>query len=181
MADGAFSDYPIWVRSTKYEPNVKYGSRSWHFWQYQSDGRVAGIRGDVDKNAFHGSHAQWLAFAGGAGPAPEAPVQTASITPAAPPAPLALAAAPQPPAERIALMQATDEAKTIMAKTSMAKAAPETGMMTPEPIARPYALASAPARLPGAVAKLRPTALIPDAGVTADAADAPMSLAPPAH
>ena len=26
LADGAFSDYPIWVRSTKYHPSVKYGS-----------------------------------------------------------------------------------------------------------------------------------------------------------
>ena len=168
LADGAFSDYPIWVRSTKYEPNVKYGSRSWHFWQYQSDGRVAGIRGDVDKNAFHGSHAQWLAFAGGGGAAPEeAPVQTASVTP---PAPVALAAAPQPPAERIAVLQATDEAKTIMAKSAVTKS-----VLAPEPIARPYALASAQTRMPGAVAKLRPTALIPDAG---EAAEAPLSLAP---
>ena len=38
LADGAFMDYPIWVRSTKYQPSVKYGPRPWHFWQYQSDG-----------------------------------------------------------------------------------------------------------------------------------------------
>ena len=37
LADGAFMDYPIWVRSTKYQPSVKYGPRPWHFWQYQSD------------------------------------------------------------------------------------------------------------------------------------------------
>ncbi|MFY9972168.1 MAG: GH25 family lysozyme, partial [Roseiarcus sp.] len=34
LADGAFMDYPIWVRSTKHHPSVKYGSRPWHFWQY---------------------------------------------------------------------------------------------------------------------------------------------------
>ena len=43
LVDGAFMDYPIWVRSTKHHPSVKYGSRPWHFWQYQSDGSVAGI------------------------------------------------------------------------------------------------------------------------------------------
>lgn len=169
LADGAFSDYPIWVRSTKYEPNVKYGSRRWHFWQYQSDGRVAGIRGDVDKNAFHGTPAQWLAFAGGAGqgePAAAQAVQTASIEPAPAPRAVAIAQAlqapqpPQPPRERIAVMQTT----------TMARAA-----FAPEPIARPYALASAPVRLSGAVARLRPTALIPDA---AEPADTPMSLLP---
>src|ERR1700735_1330340 len=28
LSGGAFSDYPIWVRSTKYHPAVKYGSRA---------------------------------------------------------------------------------------------------------------------------------------------------------
>ena len=60
-----FSDYPIWVRSTKYYPSVKYGDRRWHFWQYQSDGSVAGIRAKVDRNAFYGSEEQWLAFLDG--------------------------------------------------------------------------------------------------------------------
>jgi lysozyme len=60
-----FSDYPIWVRSTKYYPSVKYGDRRWHFWQYQSDGSVAGIRAKVDRNAFYGSQEQWLAFVDG--------------------------------------------------------------------------------------------------------------------
>ena len=59
MHPGEFSDYPVWVRSTKYPPHVKYPGRKWHFWQYQSDGRVPGIRGKVDRNAFHGTHSQW--------------------------------------------------------------------------------------------------------------------------
>ena len=179
LAEGAFTDYPIWVRSTKYEPHVKYGSRRWHFWQYQSDGRVAGIRGDVDKNAFHGTHAQWASFASGAGQGGEttepaaapaiaatAPVQTASIDPppvsrpavSARPVPAPLAAAPL---ERMAVMQ----------RTTVARAA-----FAAEPIARPFALAAAPPRLPGSVARLRPAALIPDADV---AASAPLSLLPP--
>ena len=62
LSDGALMDYPIWVRSTKHHPAVKYGSRAWHFWQYQSDGRVPGIGGNVDKDAFYGSKEQWDAF-----------------------------------------------------------------------------------------------------------------------
>ncbi len=53
------SDYPIWVRSTKYHPQVRYGSRKWTFWQYRSDGRVPGIVGAVDQNTFNGSFDQW--------------------------------------------------------------------------------------------------------------------------
>ncbi len=64
LADGALSDYPIWVRSTKYHPSVKY-NRPWHFWQYQSDGSVPGIRGKVDRNAFYGSPKDWKAFMAG--------------------------------------------------------------------------------------------------------------------
>jgi lysozyme len=79
-------DYPIWVRSTKHHPAVKYGTRAWHFWQYQSDGRVPGISGKVDKDAFYGTKGQWAVFlkepgvqtgAAAAAPAP-APTQTAT-------------------------------------------------------------------------------------------------------
>ncbi len=55
----ALSEYPIWVRSTKYHPQVRYGSRKWTFWQYRSDGSVPGITGAVDQNAFHGDHETW--------------------------------------------------------------------------------------------------------------------------
>jgi lysozyme len=58
----ALSDYPIWVRSTKYHPKVRYGDRKWTFWQYRSDGRVPGIVGAVDQNAFNGSHEQWRSW-----------------------------------------------------------------------------------------------------------------------
>ncbi len=54
-----FANYPMWVRSTKYSPHVKYASRKWHFWQYQSDGYVAGIPTKVDRNAFAGTPQQW--------------------------------------------------------------------------------------------------------------------------
>lgn len=65
LAGGALSDYPIWVRSTKYSPAVKYGSRRWHFWQYQSDGHIDGINGKVDRNAFFGTSEQWQDFSAG--------------------------------------------------------------------------------------------------------------------
>ena len=58
----ALSDYPIWVRSTKYHPKVRYGDRKWTFWQYRSDGRVPGIVGAVDQNTFNGSHEQWRSW-----------------------------------------------------------------------------------------------------------------------
>jgi lysozyme len=102
LSDGALMNYPIWVRSTKHHPAVRYGSRAWHFWQYQSDGRVPGIGGNVDKDAFYGTKKQWDAFlkepgvravqtgAAGAAPAqklaPEAVVASPNARRAAPPA-----------------------------------------------------------------------------------------------
>ena len=83
-------DYPIWVRSTKHHPAVKYGSRAWHFWQYQSDGRVPGIGGDVDKDAFYGTKEQWDAFLSEPG---VRPVQTGAAKPTPAPAPPQTAAA----------------------------------------------------------------------------------------
>lgn len=58
----AFSNYPIWIRSTKYSPPVEYGHRKWHFWQYRSDGSVPGIAGKVDRNVFFGNARQWVAW-----------------------------------------------------------------------------------------------------------------------
>ena len=65
LANHQLEDYPIWVRSTKYYPSVKYGDRRWHFWQYQSDAYVNGINGKVDRNAFFGSAEQWQDFSSG--------------------------------------------------------------------------------------------------------------------
>ena len=65
LSGGGLTDYPIWVRSTKYSPAVKYGNRRWHFWQYQSDARIPGIDGKVDRNAFFGSAKQWESFLAG--------------------------------------------------------------------------------------------------------------------
>lgn len=62
LSDGAFSDYPLWVRSTKHYPSVRYGTRPWTIWQYQADGHLDGVDGHVDRNAFNGTRAQWQAF-----------------------------------------------------------------------------------------------------------------------
>ncbi|WP_131194119.1 glycoside hydrolase family 25 protein [Lichenihabitans psoromatis] len=65
LQNHALEDYPIWVRSTKYFPSIKYGNRRWHFWQYQSDGHIDGIEGKVDRNAFFGTAEQWQDFTRG--------------------------------------------------------------------------------------------------------------------
>jgi lysozyme len=56
---GEFADYPMWVRSVKDYPSVKYGNRVWHFWQHTAQGHVPGINGYVDRNAFHGTVKDW--------------------------------------------------------------------------------------------------------------------------
>ena len=74
---------------------MKYGPRAWHFWQYRSDGRVPGIGGNVDKDAFYGTKKQWNAFLREPG---VRPVQTGAAGPAPVPAPPKMAAArPQEP------------------------------------------------------------------------------------
>jgi lysozyme len=88
LSDGALSDYPIWVRSTRHHPAVRYGSRDWRFWQYQADGATPGIEGHVDQDAFSGKPDQWQAFLA----TPQAPIVEAG-QPAAPAAPASADAA----------------------------------------------------------------------------------------
>ena len=59
VLEGQFKDYEFWLRSVAAEPRERYKDRPWTFWQYTATGRVPGIRGDVDRNAFHGSPAEW--------------------------------------------------------------------------------------------------------------------------
>lgn len=59
VLQGEFQDYPMWVRSVKYYPTVKYGDRRWHFWQHTATGTVPGVRGYVDRNCYYGSLADW--------------------------------------------------------------------------------------------------------------------------
>ncbi|MDR7038428.1 MULTISPECIES: glycoside hydrolase family 25 protein [Methylobacterium] len=55
-------DYPHWVRSTAAEPEQRFANRKWMLWQFTSTGRVPGVRGDVDRNAFYGTPAEWASF-----------------------------------------------------------------------------------------------------------------------
>ncbi|MCC2095774.1 MAG: hypothetical protein KDJ29_02725, partial [Hyphomicrobiales bacterium] len=59
LSDGAFRQYPLWVRSVKRLPQDIYKGRKWALWQYSDRSRVPGIRGRVDKNAFAGSRRDW--------------------------------------------------------------------------------------------------------------------------
>ena len=59
VLQGEFQDYPMWVRSVKAYPAVKYGDRRWHFWQHTATGSVPGVRGYVDRNCYYGSLDDW--------------------------------------------------------------------------------------------------------------------------
>lgn len=50
-----FRGFPLWICSFQEETS----GGEWTFWQYNHRGRVSGIRGDVDMNAFHGSREEW--------------------------------------------------------------------------------------------------------------------------
>ena len=51
-------DYRIWIaRYSEYKPDVKLT-----YWQLSSDGRVAGIQGDVDINVFNGYQSQFESY-----------------------------------------------------------------------------------------------------------------------
>ncbi|AWN47831.1 glycoside hydrolase [Methylobacterium terrae] len=62
VLEGELPDYPHWVRSTAAEPEQRYANRDWMLWQFTSTGRVPGVRGDVDRNAFYGTKAEWASF-----------------------------------------------------------------------------------------------------------------------
>jgi lysozyme len=62
VLEGELHDYPHWVRSVAAEPHERYAGRQWTMWQYTTTGRVSGIEGDVDRNAFYGSSAEWAKF-----------------------------------------------------------------------------------------------------------------------
>lgn len=64
LADGGFEEYPLWIRSTAAEPQARY-DRQWYFWQYTTTGRVPGIKGNVDRNAFFGTADMWAKFMNG--------------------------------------------------------------------------------------------------------------------
>lgn len=58
--------HAFWLRDLFGEPEA--GGVRLSFWQYADSGRVDGVRGPVDLNAFHGSRRSWLRRLAGPGP-----------------------------------------------------------------------------------------------------------------
>lgn len=56
LLDNSFGDRPLWICSFSNPPIA----RDWSFWQYSHKGRVKGIKGNVDLNAFNGSRNEWF-------------------------------------------------------------------------------------------------------------------------
>ncbi|MGO4670511.1 glycoside hydrolase family 25 protein [Bosea sp. 2RAB26] len=65
VLEGQFNEYPYWIRSTAAKPETRYENRPWAFWQFTTTGRVPGIRGDVDRNAFFGDEEQFIGWING--------------------------------------------------------------------------------------------------------------------
>jgi lysozyme len=59
---GQLKGYDFWLRSTAKTLDEVYPGQAWKFWQYTATGRVQGIAGDVDLNAFSGSPEAWKAW-----------------------------------------------------------------------------------------------------------------------
>jgi lysozyme len=59
-------------------------------WQYTDMGRVPGIKGNVDRNAFAGTEEDWLRFTG------QSMMRVAEAAPVAPLAPMANVPVPRP-------------------------------------------------------------------------------------
>ncbi len=62
---GAFLDYPFWLRAVARHPSKVYPGRKWLFWQYSGSGLSHGVTGRIDLNVFHGDERAWRAWAGG--------------------------------------------------------------------------------------------------------------------
>jgi lysozyme len=62
---GAFRDYPFWLRSVAAHPSKVYGDRKWLFWQYSGSGLSHGVSGRIDLNVFNGTESDWWRWLGG--------------------------------------------------------------------------------------------------------------------
>jgi lysozyme len=56
---GTFPGHEFWVRAVADFPHNVYTDRPFRFWQYTATGTVPGVKGEVDRNAFSGSRADW--------------------------------------------------------------------------------------------------------------------------
>ncbi|WP_224405518.1 GH25 family lysozyme [Afifella sp. IM 167] len=64
VLEGRYRNYPFWLRSVAAEPKERFKDRPFLIWQFTATGRVEGISGNVDRNAFNGSERdfeRWLA------------------------------------------------------------------------------------------------------------------------
>ena len=63
---GAFDDYPLWIRDVYLWPALTLPGGDWTFWQYSDKGLLDGYQGEeqyIDLNVFHGDEAafkRWL-------------------------------------------------------------------------------------------------------------------------
>lgn len=62
VLEGAFNDHPYWLRSTAAPLTKRYARDRWEFWQFTTTGRVPGITGHVDRNAFFGGEREFEAW-----------------------------------------------------------------------------------------------------------------------
>ncbi|MCA0417662.1 MAG: glycoside hydrolase family 25 protein [Proteobacteria bacterium] len=62
VLEGELNDHPFWLRSTAAPLAKRYERDRWEFWQFTTTGRVPGITGDVDRNAFFGSEREFEAW-----------------------------------------------------------------------------------------------------------------------
>lgn len=62
VLEGAFNDHPYWLRSTAAPLAKRYARDRWEFWQFTTTGRVPGITGHVDRNAFFGGEREFEAW-----------------------------------------------------------------------------------------------------------------------
>lgn len=60
--DGYFRDHQFWLRSVAAHPDQIYPGHPWTFWQYTGTGKMPGVDGHTDINAFAGSRSQWQAW-----------------------------------------------------------------------------------------------------------------------
>ncbi len=89
VLEGYLRSDDFWIRSTAAEPKERYRNRPFTFWQFTTTGRVPGIEGDVDRNAFMGGQRAWNAWL-----AKRAGAKRGRSTPSTAPVPVAQAIAP---------------------------------------------------------------------------------------
>jgi len=62
--EGAFTDYPFWLRSVADHPKNVYPGRDFAFWQYSGTGLASGVDNHIDLNAFNGTAEGWRNWLG---------------------------------------------------------------------------------------------------------------------